>query len=162
MTMEHSLESGDQPRVGDADPGPQFQELWFALQRNAWASLVVVPADEGSSAAWVAQSVAAVGAGLHDPPVTAVVAEELDFNSAARLAANLSSAGGGGPRGAVRTGQVIVAIGPVVAQPLAIAVARAADAVILCVEMGKTRIASARRTIELIGADRFVGCLMLT
>ena len=161
--MQHSLESGNQPVIVDAAvPAPQFQELWFVLQRNAWASLVVVPADEGSSAAWVAHWVAAVGAGLHDPPVRAVVAEDLDFNAAARLAASLTSAGGGGPRGPVCTGQVIVAIGPVVAQPLAIAVARAADAVILCVEVGKTRIASARRTIDLIGADRFVGCLMLT
>jgi hypothetical protein len=148
--------------LGDAVPTPQFQELWFALQRRPWASLVVVPADETSSAAWIAQSVAAVGTGLHGPAVRAVVAETLDFDSAAELATTLSSAGGTGPRAAARSGQMIVAIGPVIAQPLAIAVARAADGALLCIEKGRTRMASARRTIELIGADRFIGCLMLT
>jgi len=28
--------------------------------------------------------------------------------------------------------------------------------------MGRTRIASAQRTIELVGRDRFVGCVMVT
>jgi len=160
VSTKRSLESGREPALGDADPRPEFQELWFALQRWHWASLVVVPADEGGSAVGIAQSLAAVGARLHGAAVTALVAEALDFSSAAQVAASMAS--GSSPRGASRTGQVIVAIEPVVAQPLAIAVARAADSALLCIEMGRTRIASARRTIELVGRDRFVGCVMLT
>jgi|SRR6266850_4906151 len=77
----------------------------------------------------------------------------------ASLAAPASSSGA---RGASRSGQVIVAIEPVIARPLGIAVARAADVALLCIEMGRTRIASARRTMELVGRERFVGCVMLT
>ena len=45
-----------------------------------------------------------------------------------------------------RSGQVIVANEPFGARSLGIAVARAADAALLCIEMGRTRIASAQRT----------------
>lgn len=158
-----SLESSRMPALDASDPGPEFHELWFSLQRWKWASLVVVPADEGGSAVRIAQSLAAVGGRLQAAAVTAFVAEALDFNSAAEAAASLAApTSSGGPRAASRTGQVIVAIEPVVVRPLAIAIARSADAALLCIEMGKTRIASAQRTIELVGRDRFVGCVMLT
>jgi hypothetical protein len=58
-------------------------------------------------------------------------------------------------------GQLIVAIPPVVVEPLGVAVAHAADVVILCIEMGRTRLRHARRTIELIGAARFAGALLI-
>jgi hypothetical protein len=58
-------------------------------------------------------------------------------------------------------GQVVVAIQPVVVEPLGVAIAQAADAVILCLELGKTRIESARRTMELIGPDRIAGAFLL-
>jgi len=158
VSMERSLEFGSGMVIDAGDPGRDFHELWFALQRWPWASLVVVPADEGGSAAWIARSLAAVGGQLQGGAVTSLVAEALDFNSAAQAAASLSA---GGPRGGSRS-QVIVAIEPIVARPLAIAVARAADALLLCIEMGRTRMASARRTIELVGRERFIGSVIIT
>lgn len=158
-----SPESSRMPALDASDPGPEFHELWFSLQRWKWASLVVVPADEGGSAIRIAQALAAVGGRLYGAAVTTFVAEPLDFNSAAETAASLAApTPGSGPRGASRTGQVIVAIEPVVVQPIAIAIARSADVALLCIEMGRTRIASAQRTIELVGRDRFVGCVMVT
>jgi len=109
--------------------------------------LVVVPADEGASAVWSARSLAAGGGRLHGAVVRSIVAESLDFSSAAEAAASLAvPASGGGPRGVSRSGQAIVANEPFVARSLGIAVARAADAALLCIEMGRTRIASAQRT----------------
>jgi hypothetical protein len=58
-------------------------------------------------------------------------------------------------------GQVVVAIQPVVVEPLGVAIAQAADAVVLCVELGRTRLKAARRTIELIGRERIAGCFLV-
>ena len=58
-------------------------------------------------------------------------------------------------------GQVIIAIRLLVEEPLGIAVAQAADAVVLCVEMGTSRLASARRTLELVGPERVLGTFLI-
>jgi hypothetical protein len=56
---------------------------------------------------------------------------------------------------------LLVAIPPVVTEPLGLAVTEVADAIILCVERGESRLRSAERTIELVGRDRIIGALML-
>lgn len=58
-------------------------------------------------------------------------------------------------------GQVVVAIQPVVVEPLGVAVAHAADAVVLCLQLGRSRRAAVRRTIELIGADCISGAILV-
>jgi hypothetical protein len=163
VTSEPSVETGLRPTFEISDPTPDFQELWFALQRWRWTSLVVVPADEGGSAVRIVQSLAAVGTRLHGAAVTAVLATGLDFTSAAQTAKALSGIASANGRGAVSPpDQAIVAVEPVIERPLAIAVARSADLALLYVEMGKTRVASAQRSVELVGRDRFLGCLVLT
>jgi hypothetical protein len=146
--------------VGSA--GRDVQELWFALARRQWRSLVLVPADEGGSAAAIATSLAEVGRQLHDSPVTfLLMANPLDFASAGRLMAALDLTRKGGSELTVApTGKVIVAVQPVVAEPLGLALIEAADVVILCIELGRTRLAAARRTIELIGRDRIAGSVI--
>ena len=135
----------------------EFQELWFTLVRKNWKSIVLVPADEGLSVGPIAQALAEVGGKLRDGAVTAIVEDRLDYASAARIAAIVASksSGGGAPA------EVIVAIQPVVVEPLGLAVAQAADAVVLCFEMTRTRLSAARRTIELIGRDRIAGTFLV-
>ena len=170
-------------------PSREFQELWFALARRDWRSVVLVPADAGESAAAAATSLAEVGRQLHELPVTLfimanpldywpalqmvttastdfgiiappTVENELDYASAVQIVANAASA----EQSVMRplTGKVIVAVQPVVAEPLGLAVTQAADVAILCVKRGRTHLASARRTIELIGRERIAGCLLTT
>jgi hypothetical protein len=174
-------------------PGRQYQELWFSMARLHWASVVLVPVEQGGSAADVAMALAQVGTQLRDTPVTAIVANRMDY-AAARALADLqprllearawpgaievaarpvaAGEGGGSTREpTVRSshdatllppiGRAIIAIQPVVDEPLGVAVAQAADAVVLCIEMGKTHMAAARRTIELIGADRVSGAVLV-
>ncbi len=47
------------------------------------------------------------------------------------------------------------------ANPLVLPVALAADAVLLCVELGLTDLASARHSVELLGRDRLIGSVLL-
>jgi hypothetical protein len=60
-----------------------------------------------------------------------------------------------------KEGRLLIAIPPVVTEPLGLAVTEVADAVVLCVERGESRLGFAQRTVELIGRDRIVGALML-
>lgn len=57
--------------------------------------------------------------------------------------------------------RLIISIPPVVTQPLGLATAHAADLLVLCVVMGETRLADARRTLELVGRERVAGCFLI-
>ncbi len=184
---------GRSESANGAVPGRDAQELWFALARKRWYSLVLVPADEGRSVASIATALADVGGRLRDSPVTAIVAESMDYESA-RMLADLQlrvqvdrmdvdavdvkavivapseateddrRPGAGNARPArllPPAGQVVVAIQPIVVEPLGVAIAQAADAVVLCVELGRTRFKAARRTIELIGRERIAGTVLV-
>ena len=194
--IHFKLFRGSTSPIADASR-KDIADLWFALSRVSWSSLVLVPADEGGSASEVATALAEFGGRLRDAPITAIVADSMDFESA-RILSDLQQRVGFSPiprervtveaevvdaeqpRGAappaseqraiertgyeataLNPGAVVVAIQPVVVEPLGVAIAQAASAVVLCVELGKTRLASARRTIELIGADRIVGAFLI-
>ncbi len=137
-----------------------FQGLWFTLARKRWNSLVLVPADEGDSAAGIATALADVGRRLRNTPVTfLVMAGSIDYASAGRFVAAVAGNSGqdaGGPP----SSRVIVAVPSVISEPLALAVTDAADAVALYVRKGSTRLKAAARTIELVGRDRIVGCVL--
>ena len=60
-----------------------------------------------------------------------------------------------------RAGRVIIAVQPVTDEPLGLAVTRAVDEVVLCVEKGSARLGPARRALELIGRERVAGCLLV-
>ena len=81
-------------------------------------------------------------------------------SSPAPLPLILEMTGGGLTRGAGGE-RVLVVIDSVLSHPSGVPVALAADAALLCVEMGKTSIAAARETLQIVGAQRFLGCITL-
>jgi hypothetical protein len=58
-------------------------------------------------------------------------------------------------------GRVIVAIPSVLDEPLGLAVTQQASVVLVAIRLGKTPLADARGTIELIGRDRVSGCVLV-
>jgi hypothetical protein len=58
-------------------------------------------------------------------------------------------------------GLVIVVLESIVSNPAGIPVALAADAALLCIQLGETDFESAERTVELLGESRFVGAVTL-
>ncbi|BDG04637.1 hypothetical protein AMOR_36330 [Anaeromyxobacter oryzae] len=138
-------------------PAPELLELWFRLAQRTWTSVALVPADGGTTAAApFARSLAEVGRRLHGAPVTAIAPDELDFATAAALAECVRAAARS-PEGA----RVVVAVPPLVIEPLGTAAVQAADVVVLCIELGRTRLAGARRTLDLVGRERVVGSLLV-
>jgi hypothetical protein len=158
--------------LGEPTPRPQggklpsldLQELWFAALRWEWSSLVLVPAHPGGSAVWIAKSLAEVAASQAGRAMK-ITPQGTSLASTRELIEDLAS------QSTIRSmktdserwkgGQIIVAIDPVASNPAGIAVALAADVVLLCVELGKTEIASARKTIQLIGREHFIGCVIV-
>ncbi|ACG74086.1 conserved hypothetical protein [Anaeromyxobacter sp. K] len=143
----------------EAPPSKECQQLWFMLAKTRWRSLALVPADEGGSTAALAASLAEVGRQLRDGAVTALNLPHLDYITASGIADAIAAAGRG--EGVPPNLQIIVAIPPVLDDPLGVAVAHAVDAAVLCVEMGKARLKSARKTMELVGRERFVGSILM-
>lgn len=140
-------------------PAREYQELWFTLQRGHWRSVALVPTDVGASADGIANALGEVGRWLHENPTIFVMKDELDYASGAQLMAR-DGAGGGLSPNLGAGGQVIVAVQPVISVPLGLAIVEAADAVILCVDMGRTRVSAVRKTISLVGRSRIAGCFV--
>lgn len=150
------------PGPGGEHPQHEHQALWFALARRRLTSVVLVPADQGRPVAHVANALAEVGRRLGDSPVTAIVADNIDYAFVARTAALLASTHRNEDR---RPGssplEVIVAVHSVISEPLGLALVQAADGVVLCVEMGLTHLEAAKQTIEVVGRERIVGCVVV-
>lgn len=163
------------PREHGALPSRELQELWFATRRRPWRSLVVVPASPGRSALPIALALAEVGGVIRMSPVQLVDASGMDLNRIAVLAMDITgepagsswTSGSGGPSREIGSSRyhderaMIVAIDSVLANPLAVPLALAADAVLLMVEYGATDLASAHHTLELIGRERVVGAVLV-
>lgn len=61
----------------------------------------------------------------------------------------------------VQPGRLVIAIPSVLSEPLGLALVARAGAVVLCIDRGRTRVADARRTIELVGRERIAGCFLV-
>jgi hypothetical protein len=157
-------------------PSRDLQELWFATRRRDWRTLAVVPAAPGSTSALaIAKALGEVGGFIRMSPVRVIDAEGLDLDRIAGLVMDLTANAGSsawsmnapgsapsqGWESAARKDATIVALDPVVTNPLVLPVALAADAVVLCVEVGKTALAAARHTVELIGRERIIGSVLI-
>ena len=142
--------SGSSPAVLD----DAWAQLWFSGQRYVWSTLVVVPADTIEGAAGAARSLAAAGRLYRDGPV-----EMLDATGAkpADIPAIISAAADAASHGA----QVVIVVDSPLANPAAIAIARSADAALLAVPLGGARLSRARRTIDTVGRERFIGSVAI-
>ncbi len=140
-------------------PGREVQELWLTLARNPFHSLVLIPASEGGAdvVAALATSLADMGRRLRDGMVSFLVVGDLHDPATASLVATQLAGG----RTASPEAQVIVALPPVITEPLGVAIAHAADLVVLCVEMGRTRTPDVQGSLDLLGHDRVSGAILL-
>lgn len=134
-------------------PSPELQRLWFALERRAWAFLTVVPAHPGAPAMEAATAVLEAGAPyastqkIHLQDATGISPAD-----APRLVLELRERVARGER-------VVVVLDSLITRPASLPLALAADGVLLCVTLGETDFGAARKTIEFVGHERFVGSI---
>jgi len=142
-------------------PPVSLQQLWFAVQRLEWSSLVVMPSGPESSAFEVARALHEVGKLTMGDRLLLLDARGVKLTGTAPLILEMTNPSPVRTASDPRSERVLVLIDWVLAQPSGVPIALAADAALLCVELGKTTVDSARETIQLIGAQRFLGCVTL-
>ncbi len=188
--MKDSRERDDSSRTRPAEPDRRdVLELWMALSRFEWKSLVLVPTDPASSPEALARWLAEIGKRLTFGTVNAISVDSLEYGSALALAdlqqhvvserpppapvivaPPVVEAGMGAAPPAppptealmrIPPTRLIISIPPVIREPLGIPAAREADAVIVCLRLGTSRVPDLRRTVQLIGREKIVGTVLL-
>lgn len=134
------------------EPGNDWQQLWFAAARHQWSTLAIIPAQPGTSSLTAARLLAAAGQLYPQRPVHLVEAEGTDPTATGFVASSAANRAASGER-------VIIAIDSPLSHPAAIPIARAVDAALLLIPLGRTRLSAARRTIECVGRQRFIGSI---
>ncbi len=143
-------------------PGTAAHSLWFAVQTRPWASIAVLPAGPGESAKDVANALYDVGALASGGPMRMLDAREVTLTSSANVIVNMSSlVSAPGERRVGGPQRVVVLLASVIDVMAGIPIAMAADAVVLTVTLGKTRLDDARRTLQLVGAQRVLGTILV-
>jgi hypothetical protein len=142
------------PKDSLAHVPEDIQRLWFTLTQRAWWSLVVMPGDFRTNIGPLAETLTAAGCRARRLPVRLHDAQQLELPQAAKLIEEMVQP-------STQHSGVIVAVGSPLTFPGAIPVALAADAVLLCVELGVTKMDSAQQTVDLLGRQRFLGTVAL-
>lgn len=169
-------ESEDDSKISSNLPArtvAQLEQAWIQL-RGKWSWLAVVPGDRSLSVARVGRALCSVASRLSVNPIRFLEARDVDLDVASRLINQLgianhpgrpwSSSGrpllpGDHPDAPIP--RTIVATENPLANPLVLPVVFAADGVVLCVRRGKSRIAEVRQTIEAVGPDHILCCLLI-
>ena len=135
-----------------AVPGRDWQQLWFNVLQRDWSSLVIVPAQPNVSVLPAARALVAVGRLYHQRPVHLIEAEAAEPAATGFIISSATHRVAAGE-------QVVIAVDSPLSQPVAIPISRAADAALLLVPLGRTRLAWARKTLDCIGRERFIGSI---
>jgi hypothetical protein len=175
--MTPLADAQEKARAAPRLPPPELQELWFACRRHEWRSLAVVSTVPRSSTFPIVQALGEVADLLHAGTVRVRCAEAVELPDIAYLVMEMSGrnpspvlgpAAPRIPRSALPPQDpaggeqlLIVAVDSVVSAPMVLPVVLAADAVLLCVELGVTDLGAARHSVELIGRERIIGTVVV-
>jgi len=141
--------------------GAAANALWFAVQARPWLSLAILPAGPGESALDVANALYDVGALISGGPIRLMDARTVTLATSASFIVNMSSLVSAPGEKRAGTQRAVVVLSSVVEQLAGVPIVLAADAVVLTMTLGKTRLDDARRTLELIGTERALGCVLV-
>lgn len=141
----------DVPAFGD---DVRLQLLWLAMQQRVWRSLAILGASEGIDTLAVADTLAKIAWAYTGQPTCVLDMRDLSLRLLEHQIRDMAAQLQGGER-------VFVALRSMNENPTAVPLAMAADAVVLCVELGRTDIKGARRTLATIGREKFLGTLIV-
>jgi hypothetical protein len=139
------------PAIGDE---VRLQMLWLGLQQRSWRSLAVMAAGEGIETLTVADTLAKIAWAYTGQPSCVFDMRDLNLRLLEHQIRDMAAQLQGGER-------VFVALRSINENPTAVPLAMAADAVVLCIELGRTDIKAAQRTLAAIGREKFLGTLLV-
>ena len=152
--------SADAP-IWSGIPPLSMQQLWFSLQKLQWSSLLILPAGPDWSSLDFGRPLYQVARLAMGPRVRLLDARGVKLTRTAPLILDMTGASPDRASGSESGERVLVLLDSVLSHPSGVPVGLAADAAILCIELGKTTLAHAQETLRLVGAQRFVGCVTL-
>ena len=144
---------------GSSGPPVSVQQLWLAVQKQEWSSLVLMPTGPASSAFEVARTLHETGKLIMGERLRLIDARGINLTATAPLILEMTSLSPVRPASEPRSVRTLVVIDSVLSHPSGIPIVLAADAALLCVELGRTVVTEARETLQLVGLERFVGCI---
>jgi hypothetical protein len=151
MTQQLALPT---PYAADDEPwrAAEWQRLWVATQARPWRSLAVVPGGADvplEMTLEVAMALARTGMRHVGSQIHVADATRLELENATEFVAQV--------RLSASTGPVILALSAVLANPVMVPLAQAADCALLCVMLGQNKSQELQRTVEEIGKAHFIG-----
>ncbi len=132
----------------------RLQRLWLAAERRGWRSLAVVGASKMTDTLPIAALLAQLSWRYRGQPSVVCDLRDLSMRLIDYHVREVHEQADAGSR-------VVIALRSIFENPTSAPVARDADAVVLCVSLGKTSFRSAEQTIKEIGRDRILGSVIL-
>ena len=142
------------PKGPNALDEVSLQQLWISLQQKPWRSLAVIAADKGIATLDVANALASIAWSYTGNPTCVFDMRDVSLRLLEHQMREMASQLRGGER-------VFVALRSCDENPTALPLARAADAAVLCVELQRTDVKAAQKTLETVGRERFIGTIMV-
>jgi hypothetical protein len=147
----------DEPHF-DLGSGTDWQRIWVAVTRgNPWRTLAVVPGGQGAPDDFtleIAMALTRTGMMYTGTQIHVADATRLNPSDASEFAGQL--------RESISSGPVILALAPADTSPLTVPLAQSANGAVLCILLNRMRMSEAKRTVEDIGADHFLGAVTFT
>lgn len=155
-TMDHHVSFGTRtlpPHTSGDWDRIEYQRLWLRMETRAWRTLAVVPGEDWMPTHEVANTIMSIGV-HHGASIGVFDLRNIALN---RVLGVIQAACSQLRRGE----RVIFATRAIQNNLAAIPLARACEGVVLCAALGSTPIKTLEETIEQIGRDHFLGCVLL-
>ncbi len=133
--------------------GVEWQKLWLSLQARPWTALAIVPASSGGPpdfAVTIAATLARTGMVHLGAPIHVADGTLVELSNVMLFQEEIRYCRDAGDR-------ILLALAPMDANPLTETLAQSADCSLLCVLFEDMRSGDARRTVDKLGRERFVG-----
>jgi hypothetical protein len=127
-----------------------LERLWRALLLTSWRCLVVIPANPSTSSEPVVAALRAIIPSGGLPDLEVIDGRGASMGDGDRLAAQVTERNASGRR-------VIAFIDPITQSLAGVPLVRAADAVLLVVQVESPDVDSLSSTLSIVGIDRVVG-----
>ena len=136
---------------------PEWQRLWFSLQRQPWRSLAVLGTDGSTDAGLVARTLAAIGTRDGQTPVRVLSATGVSFPDVPRIISQMCPFATPGEESPL----TVVACDGLDRNPAMIPIVQQASGVVLVVRLGQARLHSIRTTVAQVGRERVLATISL-
>jgi hypothetical protein len=131
-----------------------WQRLWMNVGQQRWRTLALVPAGANvplDLTLDAAVALARTGMAQHGQQIHVADATRVGFDDVTEFIEQLRDTLSGGP--------AILALAPASYSPVTVQLAQSADLSLLCVVLKSMRLSEARRTVDEIGRQHFLGAI---